>query len=106
MLHGVDGFVKDDVSEEEKPPEGFPALDTESSNEDVDARIRQFAATMYHPCGSAAMGSALDSESRMNGVDRLRIIDASAFPGILAGHPQMGVYVLAERRADLVLGRG
>ena len=71
----------------------------------MDARVRAYAATMYHSSGSVALSEALDSELKVKGTNGLRVIDASAFPSTVASHTQQAVYVLAERGADFVLGR-
>ena len=106
VLRTAEKLIKDGVIEREAPPAGYPALRSEkSSDEEIDARIRGFSATMYHPAGSVAMGAALDSELRVKGAEALRVVDASAFPGPVAGHPQHAVYALAERAADFILGR-
>lgn len=102
MLRVVANLVDDGVIAGEKAPEGFSELNVESSDDEIDMRVREFAATMYHPCGSVGMGTALDSDLKVKGVEGLRVIDASAFPGVVAGHPQAAVYALAERGADLI----
>lgn len=56
----------------------------------------------YHPCGSCAMGDALDSRLRVKGVDRLRVADASVFPNNISGNICSTVYAVAERATDLI----
>ena len=59
--------------------------------------------TLYHPAGTSAMGSVVDSEMRVYGIDRLRIVDASVIPAPIAGHLQVAVYALAEQAADIIV---
>ncbi|OMP88190.1 putative GMC-type oxidoreductase, partial [Diplodia seriata] len=66
------------------------------------AAVRNWAIGEYHVAGSCAMGDTLDSELKVKGVGRLRVVDASAFPGHVSGNCQSSVYALAERAADLV----
>ncbi|KAK5126557.1 hypothetical protein LTR85_009491 [Meristemomyces frigidus] len=44
--------------------------------------------------------AVIDSHARVYGVNGLRVVDASSFPFLTPGHPQSGVYMLAEKIAD------
>lgn len=67
--------------------------------------------TVYHPAATARMGAAddpvavLDPQLRVKGVDRLRVVDASAMPKLPAVNPNITVMTMAERCADLIRGR-
>ena len=105
MLRVAERLIEDGVLEAETPPVDFPPLHSETSSDDeIDVRIRHFAATMYRPCASCAMGAAVDSELRVGGVRSLRVVDASIFPTAVAGHPQQAVYAVAEQAVDFLLG--
>ncbi|ORY09833.1 glucose dehydrogenase [Clohesyomyces aquaticus] len=91
-------------------PEGYsgpawPALTAESSDKEVDDRIRAFTATIAHPMGTCALGTVLDDEFRVKGVKGLRVCDASVFPEPVGAMPSLTIYALAEMCADLVAGR-
>ncbi|EMD66099.1 hypothetical protein GGP41_006436 [Bipolaris sorokiniana] len=90
--------------EGEIPPAGaqFPALTTKSSDEEIDARITQFASTIYHPVGTYTLGTVLDDAFRVKGVGGLRVCDASVLPEPIAAMPSCTIYALAEMCADLV----
>jgi choline dehydrogenase-like flavoprotein len=63
--------------------------------------------TVYHVSCTARMGgpgAVLDPQLRVRGVDRLRVIDASAFPALTTVNPVVAVLMLAERGAELVRG--
>jgi choline dehydrogenase-like flavoprotein len=59
--------------------------------------------TMFHTAGTLSMGKVVDTFMRVNGVDRLRVVDASVIPVPLAGHLQNCVYAMAEQAADIIL---
>jgi choline dehydrogenase len=49
--------------------------------------------TLWHPSGTGIMGrtqdlAVVDSRGRVYGVNRLRVVDASAFAILPPGHPQ------------------
>ncbi|KAJ5086982.1 hypothetical protein NUU61_008289 [Penicillium alfredii] len=90
-----------DVIEAETPPEGYPPLRTDSSDEEIDARVRR-GNTFFHPGGSCAMDKAVDSVWRLYGVKGLRVVDASVLPTPIAAHYQICTYTLAERAADFI----
>lgn len=56
----------------------------------------------YHPIGTCAMGSALDSRLRVKGVRGLRVADASVFPNNVSGNIVSSVYATAEKAADII----
>ncbi|EUC49459.1 GMC oxidoreductase [Bipolaris oryzae ATCC 44560] len=93
--------------EGEVPPAGaqFPALTTKSSDEEIDARITQFAGTICHPMGTCALGTVLDDAFRVKGVEGLRVCDASVLPEPIAAMPSFTIYALAEMCADLIAGK-
>ncbi|KAJ8119092.1 hypothetical protein OPT61_g62 [Boeremia exigua] len=88
----------------EVAPVGFPALTLDSSDEDIDARVRALTMTVAHPMGTCAIGSVLDDEFRVKGVSGLRICDASVFPEPIGAMPSCAIYALAEMCAELVAG--
>jgi choline dehydrogenase len=62
----------------------------------------------HHACGSCAIGPAnqggvLDGDFRVRGVQRLRVVDASAFPRIPGIFIVSAVYLIAEKAADVIL---
>lgn len=89
-------------------PEMVPGAEV-ASNEAIDAYIRKTGETIYHPVGTVAMGASdeapLDAELRVRGVDGLRVIDASAIPNLIGGNTNAPTIMIAEKAADLILGR-
>jgi choline dehydrogenase len=80
-----------------------------SDDDQLRHDIRQRSATVYHPCGTCAMGanpeaSVLDPDLRVRGVEGLRVVDASAFPNILSGNINVPVILLASLAAKRIDG--
>ncbi len=77
--------------------------------EAVAAALAGASQTIYHPTGTCALGTdaraVLDPDCRVRGTQGLRVVDASAIPEIPRGHTHAATVVLAERAADLILGR-
>jgi choline dehydrogenase len=78
-----------------------PASDTE---EDVMAFLRQNTQTNYHPAGTCAMGSVVDAELRVLGVEGLRVADAAVMPTMIRGNINAPAIMIAEKAADLIRG--
>ena len=80
-----------------------------STDAEVDDWIRKVAITAHHPAGTCAMGigpdSVLDPELRVRGIERLRVVDASAMPDLVSAHINACVLMMAEKAADLIRGR-
>ncbi|MCB2017770.1 MAG: choline dehydrogenase [Hydrogenophaga sp.] len=78
----------------------------------TDAQIEQFirghADTIYHPVGScrmgpdAAVGAVVDTRLRVHGVDKLRVVDASAMPSVVGGNTNAPVIMMAEKAVDMI----
>ncbi|KAF9886611.1 hypothetical protein FE257_011251 [Aspergillus nanangensis] len=64
--------------------------------------VKETCMTEYHPCGTCAMGQVVDERLRVLGVKRLRVVDASVFPGNVSGNILSSVYAVAEKAADMI----
>jgi choline dehydrogenase len=72
------------------------------SESDLLAFARHTGLTFYHPTSSCSIGSVVDSELRVLGVDGLRVVDASVMPTIVRGNTHAATVMIAERAADLI----
>ncbi len=86
---------------------GAEAKDDETLAESV----RRLVTTGHHPVATCRMGpggdpsAVLDATLRVRGVEGLRVVDASSFPQQIRGNPNAPVIMLAEKAADMMLGR-
>jgi len=75
---------------------------------ELEAVVRRKAETIYHPAGTCRMGrdaaAVVDSGLRVQGVERLRVVDASIMPRLIGGNTNAPVLMIAEKAADLILG--
>ena len=80
------------------------------SDEDIDAFVRSAVESAYHPSCTCRMGedemAVVDSETRVRGVDCLRVVDSSIFPTIPNGNLNSPTIMTAERAADIIKGEG
>ncbi len=87
------------------PPDGD---DLDQATRDATT-LEQYSHTLYHPVGTARMGSdrqsVVDPALRVRGVTGLRVADASVMPRIIRGHTNAPSIVIGERAADLISGR-
>lgn len=85
-----------------------PQAQTDDELNDV---IREHVESAYHPCGTCRMGAAddpmavVDPETRVIGVDALRVADSSIFPRITNGNLNSPSIMTGEKAADHILGR-
>ena len=88
-----------------------PGADVRSDDE-IDAFIRAKVESAYHPSCSCKMGeegdpmAVVDSQTRVRGLERLRVVDSSIMPSVTTGNLNAPTIMLAEKAADHILGRG
>jgi choline dehydrogenase-like flavoprotein len=80
---------------------GVPDGDDDAS---VIAHIERNSSTLYHPVATCAMGSVVDTELRVLGLEGLRVVDASVMPTLVRGNTNAPTIMIAERAADLIRG--
>jgi choline dehydrogenase len=89
------------------------------SDAEIDAFVRAKAEGAYHPCGTGKMGmdacgtskmgmdgdtmAVVDDQTRVHGVERLRVVDASIMPSVVPGNLNAPTIMLAEKAADMIM---
>ena len=76
---------------------------------EIDAFVRESVESAYHPSCSCKMGaddmSVVSPETKVHGIQGLRVVDSSVFPTIPNGNLNAPTIMLAERAADLIKGQ-
>lgn len=87
--------------------EVVPGGDCQTDAEVLGA-IQKMAGTVYHLVGTCRMGSddraVVAPDLRVNGVEGLRVVDASVMPKITAANTNAATYMIAEKAASIILG--
>lgn len=78
------------------------------TDEALIADFRARSGTVYHPSCTCRMGhdaatSVVDARLRVHGVAGLRVIDASAFPNLIAGNTNAPSMLMGWKGAEIVL---
>ena len=80
------------------------------SDEATDAFVRQHADSAYHPSCTCKMGSpadpfaVVDPQTRVIGVEALRVVDSSIMPSITNGNLNAPTIMIGEKAADMIRG--
>ncbi|KAF9432561.1 hypothetical protein BGZ76_010634 [Entomortierella beljakovae] len=90
--------------------EVFPGESAVPDNDDakLEQYVRNSCETYYHPTSTCRMGpssdplAVVDNRLRVHGIDRLRVIDASAMPKLTAGHTCAPTVLIGERASDMI----
>jgi choline dehydrogenase len=61
--------------------------------------VRSTLAAIFHPCGTCAIGTVVDRDLRVHGVENLYVGDASVMPSIPRANTHLTVLGVAEKLA-------
>ena len=74
------------------------------SDEETRAHVARTTYPIYHPVGTCAIGSVVDAELRVEGLEGVRVVDAAVMPVVPRGNTNAPTIAIAERAADLIKG--
>ncbi|MEM6463839.1 MAG: GMC family oxidoreductase N-terminal domain-containing protein [Pseudomonadota bacterium] len=90
-----------------RPAEMKPGADIVDPDE-IERAIGDIATTIFHPVGTARMGSddkaVCTPDLKVRGIGGLRVADASIMPTIVSGNTHAPVTMIAERASLNILG--
>ena len=66
----------------------------------VQQSLERHLLSYAHMVGTCPMGSVLDADCRVRGIDGLRVADGSVMPTIPSGNTYLGCVMVAERIAE------
>jgi choline dehydrogenase-like flavoprotein len=76
------------------------------TDDDIRALLRARVDTVYHPVGTAKMGTdplaVVDPKLRVRGLEGLRIVDASVMPTLIGGNTNAPTIMIGEKAADMI----
>ena len=81
------------------------------TDDQIDAFLRDKLESAYHPSCACKMGSrsdpmaVVDPETRVIGVEALRVVDSSIMPSVTSGNLNAPTIMIGEKGADLILGK-
>ena len=91
------------------PDEYLPGAKVDDADEQALTKAAgDIGTTIFHPVGTAKMGltsdpmTVVDERLRVNGIERLRVVDASVMPSITSGNTNAPTMMIAEKGAALI----
>ena len=92
-----------------RPEEYLPGPSVGDDAEALAKAAGDIGTTIFHPVGTAKMGTAsdpnavVDEHLRFHGIDGLRVVDASVMPTITSGNTNTPTAMIAEKGAGMII---
>ena len=61
-----------------------------------------YSMTVYHATSTCRIGDVVDARLRVNGVQRLRVADASVMPNVVSGNTNAASIMIGEKAAEMI----
>ncbi|HEY4298087.1 MAG TPA: GMC oxidoreductase, partial [Paraburkholderia sp.] len=93
-----------------KPVEYRPGAEL-TSRAELSRAAGDIGTTIFHPVGTAKMGTGsdpyavVDATLKVRGLEALRVVDASIMPTIPSGNTAAPTMMIAEKAAEMILAR-
>jgi choline dehydrogenase-like flavoprotein len=88
-------------------PEEYKPGPSYETDADLERAAGDIGTTIFHPVGTARMGtdpdSVVDPRLKMRALGKLRIADASIMPNITSGNTNSPTIMIAEKAAEMIL---
>jgi choline dehydrogenase len=68
----------------------------------IEDLARHYAFTVYHLTSTCRIGSVVDPQLRVLGIDGLRVADASVMPNVVSGNTNAATIMIGEKAAELI----
>jgi len=105
-VRAMRGVMKDPVIANYLVEELTPGSQNVTDDQLVEF-LREKGRTSFHPVSTCRMGTdpaaVVDTRLRVNGFERLRVVDASIMPSIPSGNTNAPTIMVAEKGADMIL---
>jgi choline dehydrogenase-like flavoprotein len=105
-------LMKQDVLAKYHPEEYLPGPSVGDDDASLAKAAGDIGTTIFHPVGTAKMGSStdplavVDERLRVHGIGGLRVVDASIMPTITSGNTNTPTAMIAEKGAEMILSDG
>jgi choline dehydrogenase len=76
--------------------------DADLSDALIEDHARHYSLSVYHPTSTCRIGSVVDPQLRVVGVENLRVADASVMPNIVSGNTNAAAIMIGEKAAELI----
>jgi len=76
-----------------------------TDREALEDYIRASTGSIFHPCGTCAIGTVVSPDLRVNGLEGLSVVDASVMPRITSGNLNAPAMMIGEKGAALIAAR-
>jgi choline dehydrogenase len=102
-------LMKQEALRRFQPEEYLPGPSIDDSEAALARAVGDIGTTIFHPVGTAKMGTEIDplavvdQRLRVIGLDGLRVIDASVMPTITSGNTNTPTIMIADKGAQCVL---
>lgn len=68
----------------------------------IDCYLKDQNPSLFHVSSTCAMGSVVDSQLKVIGIENLRVVDGSIMPNLVRGNPNAAVTMIAEKGAAMI----